>query len=66
MVISEDIKKRIIAGCDLQYGARDLQREISKVIEQSICDYLLENDVPEDKKKISISEKDEKIIVEFT
>lgn len=66
LVISEDIKKRIIAGCDLQYGARDLQREISKVVEQSICDYLLENDVPEDKKKISLSEKDEKIIVEFT
>ncbi len=66
LVISDDIKKRIISGCDLQYGARDLQREISKVVEQSICDYLLENDVPEDKKKISLSEKDEKIVVEFT
>ena len=66
LVISDDVKKRIISGCDLQYGARDLQREISKVVEQSICDYLLENDVPEDKKKISLSEKDEKIVVEFT
>lgn len=67
LTISPEIKKRIVSGCDLKYGARDLQREISKVIENSICNYLLENDVPIDLKNINISEdSDKKIVVNFS
>lgn len=62
--VSDKVKEILVKSCDTDYGARDLQREISKKIEESICEYLLSNDVPAKCKNISLDVKsDEDITV---
>ena len=52
--ISKSLKEYIISECDPKYGARDLQRGISKHIEETICEKLLDSDIPEGPKTFNL------------
>lgn len=60
--IENSIRDLVIKSCDLQYGARDLQRNLVKYIENEICNKLLEISDPL-KKTIEISKPAEEILV---
>ena len=40
--VTQEMKEFIVGKCDLQYGARDLQREMSKYIEEAVIDAMME------------------------
>lgn len=63
--IGKALKEYIISLCNLNFGARDLQRKISEVIEERLCEKLLEPDVPEGKKTFMFDYKDEEVVVEL-
>lgn len=63
--IGKALKEYIISQCNLNFGARDLQRKISEVIEERLCEKLLEPDVPEGKKTFMFDYKNEEVIVEL-
>ena len=63
--VSKALKEFIISECDPKYGARDLQRGISKYIEETICEKLLESDIPEGSKTFSLDHKSGKTIIEL-
>ena len=56
--VSEDVKKKIIEDCDLKYGARDLQRGITKYVETEICETMLKDSVDVSKKNIKVTDKE--------
>ena len=41
ITVTDEMKRFIVSKCDLQYGARDLQREMSKYIEESVIDAMM-------------------------
>ena len=43
ITVTEKMKKHVVSKCDLQYGARDLQREMTKYIEEAIIDAMMNN-----------------------
>lgn len=64
--VSKALKEFIVSECDPKYGARDLQRGVSKNIEEKICEKLLEPDIPEGSKTFSLDiDKSGKVIVEL-
>ena len=63
--IGKALKEYIISQCNLNFGARDLQRKISEVIEERLCEKLLEPDIPEGKKTFIFDYKNEEVIVEL-
>lgn len=40
--VTEKLKEKIVSSCDIKYGARDLQREITKYVENEICNSMLD------------------------
>lgn len=40
--VSDDLRDKIISECDMKFGARDLQRNITKWVENEICNSLLD------------------------
>ena len=55
LTVKDEVRDKIISELDLRYGARDLTREISRWVEDPICDKIINN--PDDiskKKKIEI------------
>ena len=65
ITVSESVKNLVIEKCDPKYGARDLQRNITKYIEEEICKAMLEEDTS-GKENININYTDEKIVVKFS
>lgn len=63
--VSKSLKEHIISGCDPKYGARDLQRGISKNIEEVICEKLLDSDLPEGPKTFNLSYESDKVVIEL-
>lgn len=63
--VSKALKEFIISKCDLKYGARDLQRGISKYIEETLCEKLLESDIPDGAKTFSLDYKSEKVTIDL-
>lgn len=66
--VSKDLKSKIISSCDLKFGARDLQRNITKYVEVELCQALLMTNVELGQKKITAElelDNTEKIIVNF-
>ena len=63
--IGKALKEYIISLCNLNFGARDLQRKISEVIEERLCEKLLEPGVPEGKKTFMFDYKNEEVVVEL-
>ena len=63
--IGKALKEYIISQCNLNFGARDLQRKISEVIEERLCEKLLEPDIPKGKKTFMFDYKNEEVIVEL-
>lgn len=68
LTIDKTVKELIVSKCDLKYGARDLQRNIIKYIEDEICNELLNiSDVTKKKIKVSLDKKDfESVKVKFS
>ena len=62
--VGKALKEHIISLCNLNYGARDLQRKISELIEEKICEKLLEPDIKDGKKVFSFDYKDDLIVVD--
>ncbi len=65
ITVTEDVKSVIVDSCDPKYGARDLQRNITKFVEEEICKAMLEEDTT-GKKNISVDYVDSKIVVKFS
>lgn len=63
--ISKSLKEYIISECDPKYGARDLQRGISKHIEETLCEKLLESNIPDGPKNFSLDYKDGRVIIDI-
>jgi ATP-dependent Clp protease ATP-binding subunit ClpA len=66
--VDSEVKELIVSKCDLKYGARDLQRNIIRYIEDEICNELLNiSDVTKKKIKVSLDKKDsEAVKVKFS
>lgn len=62
--VGKALKEHIISLCNLNFGARDLQRKISELIEEKICEKLLEPDIPEGKKTFGFDYKDGNVVIE--
>ena len=56
--VDEKVKEKIIDDCDLKYGARDLQRGITKYVETEICEAMLKDNIDITKKNITVTESD--------
>lgn len=41
--VTKELKEFVVSKCDIQYGARDLQREMAKWIEETFIDALMNN-----------------------
>lgn len=65
LTVSKEVKEYIVDKCDLKYGARDLQRNIIKYVEDEVCNELLNiSDIT--RKNIEVTLEDsEKIRIEF-
>lgn len=63
--VAKAVKDYIISLCNLKFGARDLQRKISEVIEEKLCEKLLSPDVPEGKKTFSFDYKENSIVIDM-
>lgn len=68
LTVDKTVKELIVSKCDLKYGARDLQRNIIRYIEDEICNELLNiSDVTKKKIKVSLDKKDsESVEVKFS
>ena len=62
--VGKSLKEYIISQCNLKFGARDLQRKISEIIEEKICEKLLESDDQSGKKTFTLDYKDENVVIE--
>lgn len=68
IMTTNKIRDKIVSECDLKYGARDLQRNIVKYIEDEICNALINSSVNlETISSISIDyySKEDKVLVTF-
>lgn len=63
--VSEKMKDYIVSECDLTYGARDLQREIVKHVENPISNELVYSDSTGKDIIVDLDEKTKKSIVKF-
>ena len=59
--VTKALKEYMVSQCDLKYGARDLQRNITKYIEESICEKLLEENVDTSKKTFILDYNNDKL-----
>lgn len=68
LTVDKAVKELIVNKCDLKYGARDLQRNIVKYIEDEVCNELLNiTDTSLKKVKVSLAKKEkEDIKVKFS
>ena len=68
LTVDKTVKDLIVSKCDLKYGARDLQRNIVKYVEDEVCNELLNiSDTTLKKIKVSLSKKgEEKVKVKFS
>lgn len=68
LTVDKTVKELIVSKCDLKYGARDLQRNIIRYIEDEICNELLNiSDVTKKKIRVSLDKKDsESVEVKFS
>ena len=62
--VGKALKDYIISLCNLKFGARDLQRKISEVIEERLCEKLLSPDTPEGKKTFTFDYKDNNVVID--
>ena len=68
IMTTNKIRDKIVSECDLKYGARDLQRNIVKYIEDEICNALINSSVNlETISSISIDydSKEDKVLITF-
>ena len=63
--VGKALKDYIISQCNLNFGARDLQRKISEIIEERLCEKLLDPDTSSGKKTFVFDYKDESVTVEL-
>lgn len=63
--VGKSLKDYIISLCNLKFGARDLQRKISEVIEEKLCEKLLSPDIPDGKKTFIFDYKDNEVIIDI-
>jgi len=65
--VTNATRDMIIDKCDLTYGARDLQREIQKYVEEEVCNAMLLGDEESFKRitEANVDYKDGKVIVNF-
>lgn len=63
--VSKSLKEHIISECDPKYGARDLQRGISRHIEEVVCEKLLDTDLPDGLKNFTLDFKDGKVTIDL-
>ena len=63
--VGKALKDYIISLCNLKFGARDLQRKISEVIEEKLCEKMLSPDVPEGKKQITFDYIDNDVTIDI-
>lgn len=63
--IGKALKDYIISLCNLKFGARDLQRKISEVIEEKLCEKLLSPDIPDGKKTFTFDYKDNNVVIDM-
>ena len=61
--VSKQLKEYIITQCDLKFGARDLQRKISEIIEERLCEKLLDPEIPSGKKTFAFDYKDNEVLI---
>ena len=68
LTVDKTVKDLIVSKCDLKYGARDLQRNIVKYVEDEVCNELLNiSDTTLKKIKVSLAKKgEEKVKVKFS
>lgn len=68
LTVDKAVKELIVDKCDLKYGARDLQRNIVKYVEDEVCNELLNiTDSSLKKIKVSLAKKgEEEIKVKFS
>lgn len=60
LTVDKGVKELIVNKCDLKYGARDLQRNIVKYVEDEVCNELLNiSDTSLKKIKVSLAKKGE-------
>lgn len=64
--VSGSMRDKIVDECNTNFGARDLQRNIQKYIETSICDNLLEEKDINSISGINVDWKEDKILISFT
>lgn len=66
LVVSKEVKELIVSKCDLKYGARDLQRNIVKYVEDNICtEMLVLKDDTKKNIKVTLKKDTELIKVKF-
>ena len=65
--VTDKLRDKIVSECDLKFGARDLQRNIIKYIENEICNALINDSTVEigDINGVSLDFKDDKVVVSF-
>lgn len=63
--VGKALKDYIISLCNLKFGARDLQRKISEVIEEKLCEKLLSPDIPDGKKTFTFDYKDDNVVIDM-
>lgn len=63
--VGKALKDYIISLCNLKFGARDLQRKISEVIEEKLCEKLLSPDIPDGKKTFTFDYKDNDVVIDM-
>lgn len=61
VIVDKTLKDYIVGECDTNYGARDLQRNIVKYIEDELTDYLL--DLKKSKSKFKFKYENEKVVI---
>ena len=66
LAVSKEVKELIVSKCDLKYGARDLQRNIVKYVEDNICtEMLVLKDDTKKNIKVTLKKDTELIKVKF-
>lgn len=63
--VGKSLKDYIISLCNIKFGARDLQRKISEVIEEKLCEKLLSPDIPDGKKTFIFDYKDNEVVIDM-
>lgn len=65
--VTDKLRDKIVSECDLKFGARDLQRNIVKYVENEICNALINDSTIEigGINGVSLDFKDDKVVVSF-